>query len=258
MDQILKNEILPPLLFFVAFSVVFIFLELVLVFVMNGLGRKYWEFVIDVVIRSEVHYGKAIRYALILALSGIVAMVILLSPLIDILVRGTSEMRLFALVLALVMALFYFVTIRKTARMELERNIYRVVFFLVSIALYIVILCVAEKSYGDYVRYVNANFINPTIETVGNVLEKQERERLLGQFRELNAKGLCVDKDYTQSKEIGLKNFVWVEDEPALAYGVARPDSVNDPKGYLKGRACSDEKNTFLLTEWGSWYWVIQ
>jgi hypothetical protein len=258
MDQILKNEILPPLLFFVAFSVVFVFLEVLLVFVLNGLGRKYWEFVIDVVIRSQVHYGKAIRYALVFVLAAILAAVILFTPLIDILVRGSGEMRLFALLLALVMALFYFVTIRKTARMKLERDVYRIVFFLVSIALFILILSIAERSYGDYVRYVDANFINPTVETVGGVLENQERDRLLVQFREMNAKGLCVIRDYTQSKEVGLKNFVWIMDEPSLAFGAARPDPAKDPKGYLRGKACSDGKDTFLLTEWGSWYWVIQ
>ncbi len=258
MDQILKNEILPPLLFFVAFSVVFIFLELLLVFVLNSLGRKYWEFVIDVVIRSQVHHGKAIRYALVFVLAVVVAAVVLFTPLVEVLVRGSGEMRLFALILALVMAFFYLVTIRKASRMHIERVIYHVVFFLVSIALYIVILCIAEKSYGDYVRYVNANFINPTVETVGNVLENREKDRLLAQFRDMNAKGLCPEKDYTQSKEIGLKNFIWVSDEPALAFGTSKPDSVNDPKGYLKGKVCTDGKSTFLLTEWGSWYWVIQ
>lgn len=258
MDPILKNEIIPPLLFFVAFSVVFIFLEIVLVFVLNSLGRKYWEFVVDVVIRSQVHYGRVIRVLLIFVLAAILAAVVLLTPLVDVLVRGTGEMRLFALVLALMMVLFYLVTIRKTARMELERNIYRIVFFLVSIALYIVILGFAERSYGDYVRYVNANFINPTVETVGKVLEDRERENLLSQFREMNQRGLCVVMDFTQSKEAGLMSFVWIKDEPSLAYGTALPDSVNNPKGYLGGRVCTNGKDTFLLTEWGSWYWVIR
>jgi hypothetical protein len=152
--------------------------------------------------------------------------------------------------------LFYSITIRKTSRTEIERNIYRVVFFLVSIALYIVILCVAEKSYGDYVHYVNAKFINPTAQAVSDTLESRERERLLNQFREMNAKGLCIPADYGESK-VALTNFVLVETDFGLAFGEGRPDPSN-PKSYLKGRSCTDGKETFLLTEWGSWYWVIQ
>ncbi len=256
MEQVFKNEIVPPLLFFIVFSVVFSFLELLLVFFLNSLGRKYWEFMIDVVIRSRVHHGGVIRAVLAFAIASVVAVVVLFTPMVDVLVRGGGEMRLFALVLALVMALFYSITIRKSARTEIERNIYRMVFFLVSIALYIVILYVAEKSYGDYVRYVNAKFINPTVQVVSNTLENREKDRLLGQFREMNAQGLCVPADYSESK-VALTNFVLVETDPGLAYGQGEPDPAN-PKGYLKGRACSDGKETFLLTEWGSWYWVIQ
>jgi len=256
MDPVFKNEILPPLIFFVLFSVVFSFLELLLIFVLNGLGRKYWEFVIDVVIRSRVHHGKIIRLVLVFVVAAVVASAVLFTPLVDVLVRGSNEMRLFALVLALVMALFYSITIRKTSRMEIERNIYRVVFFLVSIALYIVILCVAERSYGDYVRYVNAKFINPTAQAVSNTLESREKDRLLNQFREMNAKGLCVSADYSESK-VALTNFVLVETDLGLAFGEGKPDPSN-PKSYLRGKTCSDGKETFLLTEWGSWYWVIQ
>ncbi|MBI5421734.1 hypothetical protein HZA44_01220, partial [Candidatus Peregrinibacteria bacterium] len=183
--------------------------------------------------------------------------VILFSPLLEILVTTGREMRLFALLLALVMALFYSINIRKTATLEVEKAIYRFVFFIVSLFIYVAVLVVAVKSYDGYVRLVSDAFINPTAIRLGQALAQREKERLLGQFRGMNAQGLCVATDYTDSKEVGLKNFVWVEDEPALAFGSAKPDSEN-PKNFLKGKACTDEKNTFLLTEWGSWYWVIQ
>lgn len=257
MEQVLKNEIIPPLLFFIAFSIVFTFLELLLIFALNRLGQKYWEFVIDVLIRAKVHHGKIIRCAVIVVLGVVGLGVILFSPLLEILLTASREMRLFALMLALVMALFYSINIRKTATLEVEKAIYRFIFFIVSLFIYVVVLVVAVKSYGGYVRLVNDAFINPASIRVGQALDQREKENLLGQFRSMNEQGLCVTTDYTDSKEVGLKNFVWVEDEPALAFGGATPDSKN-PKGYLKGRACSNGKDTFLLTEWGSWYWVIQ
>jgi hypothetical protein len=256
MDSILKNEILPTLLFFVMFSIAFSFLELLLIFILNGLGRKYWTFVVDFVIRSHVHHGAWIRRGLIVLLGFALAAVIVYTPLVDILVGSSREMRLFALALALVMALIYSISIRKTARTQIERTIYRVIFFLVSLVLYIGILAIAQTSYTRYFQFVDTQLINPAAQTVGQSLEDQQKQTLLEQFRAMNQKGLCKPIDYSQSKEVGLKNFVLVTTDPGLAFGSAFPDT-SDPKAFLKGRQCTDGKNTFLLTEWGSWYWVI-
>jgi hypothetical protein len=35
------------------------------------------------------------------------------------------------------------------------------------------------------------------------------------------------------------------------------PINHYDPKEYLSGRACSKGDTTFLITEHGQWYWVI-
>jgi len=258
MDQVIYNEILPPLIFFIIFSIAFSLLELIVIFFLNRVEQKHWEFMIDVVIRAKVHHGKMIHYTILLGIGVLVLVFILFTPLVEVLTMASKELKLFALLLAVVMLLIYSLNLRKSTRLEIEKKIYGTIFLIISIVFYVFILILANESYESYVNYVNQQFINPTVKKVEIVIEEKEEEKLLDQFRAQYLSNGCEAVDYTkEEKEILLKNLQLMAREPELAFGDKIVD-ISDPEQSLKGMACSDGEHTYLLTENGNWYWVSE
>lgn len=259
MDQVIYNEILPPVIFFVVFSVAFSLLELIVIFLLDRIESKHWEFMIDVVIRTKVHHGKLIKYSVLIILAAFSAILLIYTPLIDVLASSTKELKIFAVLLALVMFLIYAVNVRKSTKIAIEKKIYETIFFVMSLVLYVSILILANESYGTYAEYIKTNLINPAVQSVEAVTEEQKKNQLLKKFREQYLNNECEKADYSQEEEKAhvVKNFVLIAKEPELAYEDGEFDP-EDPKSVLKGMRCLDGENTFILTANGNWYWVIE
>ena len=258
MDFILQNELIPSLIFFIAFSVIFSLVELILALILNGMERKHWEFMIDVVIRAKVHHHFAIKVITSVMLIMLIGSVLWLTPLIDVIINFPKELKIFALFLPLLMFLIYWINVRRSARLEIEKKIYSGVFFIFSLILYIVILLIAQSSYGDYVDYVNNKLVAPTVQKLEQVKHKKEESNLLKKFRIQYQEGKCSEADYTkEEKETLLKNLLLIAREPELAFGDKTVD-INNPEESLRGMACSDGEHTYLLVENGNWYWVSE
>ena len=258
MEQVIYSEILPPLIFFIIFSIAFSLLELIVIFLLNRVEQKHWEFMIDVVIRFRVHHKKMIQYIIIVAVGVLVLSFILFTPLIEVMTLASNELRLFAALLALVMLLIYSINLRKSTRLDIEKKVYGTIFLVVSIVFYVFILILANERYKSYANYVNRQFISPAGKKVETVIEEKEETRLLKKFREQYLNNECEKADYTQEKkEILLKNLQLIASEPKLAFGDKTVD-ITDPAETLRGMACSDGEHTFLLVENGNWYWVSE
>lgn len=256
MDQI-YIDIIPPLLFFISFFIVFSLFELIIVFFLNRMERKHWEFMIDVVIRAKVHYAKVIKWSVLTVFAALVIFLILFTPFLEVFETASGELKLFAAFLALAMVLIYFLNVRKNTKLDIEKKIYKTVFFILSIVIYVIILIIANESYGRYKEYINTQVINPAIEEVGKISERQEEEELLNKFREMYLNGDCADVDYSQNNGGGsVINFVLVSAEPELSFGDIT--EFADPKAQFRGKGCTDGENSFLLNGLGRWYWVIE
>ncbi len=258
MEFILQNELIPPLIFFIAFSVIFSLIELIFALILNGMERKHWEFMIDVVIRTKVHHSVAVRLIVFLFLGGLIGALFWLTALPDIFVSFSKELKLFAILLPFLMLLIYQINVRKSARLNIEKKIYGVLFFVISLVFYVVILLVANRSYGIYVDYINEKLVDPTVQKVERVIEEREEDELLEKFRLKYQEGGCNPADYTkEEKEKLLKNLLLIAREPELAFGDKKVD-VNNPEESFRGMACSDGEHTYLLVENGNWYWVSE
>lgn len=256
MDQVILNDILPTVIFFVIFSLVFTLLELIVVLILNNLEKRNWEWLIDVIIRSEVHHGKIIRYSILIFIGILIIGCIKFTPLVGVLTTASGGFKLFALLLGLVMLLFYSINVRKVSKIRIEKKIYGIVFFIISLALYILIIVTANESYATYNIYVNKNFIKPAVEKVENVLEDREKNQLLSNARQQYLTNGCRQVDYTkEEKEILMKNILLLANEPDLAFGDKIVD-LDNPEEALRGTECSDGEKTLLLVENGSWYLV--
>lgn len=254
----LQNELIPPLIFFVVFSILFSLIELIFALILNRIERKHWEFMIDVVIRTKVHHSLAVRVIIFLFLGVSIGALVLFTSLADIFVSFSKELKLFALLLPFLMLLIYRVNVRKSARLNIEKKIYGFLFFIISLIFYIAILITAQRSYGLYADYLNEKFIHPTVQKVESVMENREDSQLLKKFRLQYQEGGCNQVDYTkEEKEKLLKNLLLIASEPELAFG-DKTINVDNPEESLRGMACSDGERTYLLVENGNWYWVSE
>ncbi|MBN1258295.1 hypothetical protein JXA05_00905 [Candidatus Peregrinibacteria bacterium] len=230
-------------------------MELMLLLLLNRLGHKYWEFVIDRLIRAKVHFPRTVRAAAVLSIVFLVLLLALKTPILSVLALATPAVQSFAAALVFVMVAAYFVMTRKVAKKGLERKVYQYAYFVTSLILYVFILIMASHGYEMYRNFVNTQLVAPTAENVRAGLDDFKKEALLRQFREEVDAGRCVFTDYSKSKEAGVKHFVFIAKEE----GAAVSDFSDEVQGFalLKGQVCTDGENTFLLTEQGFWYHVI-
>ncbi|MBU1018206.1 hypothetical protein KKA33_04225 [Patescibacteria group bacterium] len=259
MEPAFYNELIPLFIFFLVFLATLSLMELIVIFLLNRIGQANWQFMIDIVIRAKVYHGRLIRWLVIIALMIFVICMLFCTPLLELLMTASNEMRLFAALLALVMVLIGLINIRKNAHVAIERKIYQIIFFVISFFIYIFILTAAQESYQSYANYIQTQLIDPTVKTMELAKEERKEDRLLKKFHKQYQEGKCIDADYTElsGRQVVVKSFVLIASEPILAFSDA-PINLEDPKANLKGKKCTDGENTFLLTEHGNWYWITE
>jgi len=250
----MSDNFVPLLAFFIAFFIAFSLLELMIIWILNGLEKKHWAFVIDRLIRAKVHYGKAIGLIATAGMALVLLLILFATPFFSIFTAATPIVKNFSLILLLVMILIYFTTTRKMTRMALEKKVHGYIYFMISLILYAFIIIMADQSYNSYKGYMNTTFTEPVVSNVESALDKKEEERLHQQFRDYYLSGKCEDIDYTSLESEGLLHFVFVTEDADLVQSAPLPDGAPPA---LKGKKCTDGENTFLLTEQGRWYWVI-
>jgi len=257
MDQSVLNDFIPPLIFFIIFFLVFTLLEFIVVLFLNNLEKKNWEWLIDVLIRSEVHHKKIVRFTVMIVIGALIILFISFTPLVRILTTESDGFRIFALLLGLVMLLFFMVNIRKATKIRIEKKIYGLAFLVISLIFYLSVIILAHESYSSYADYVNSKIIRPAVKGVENVIEEKEKASLIQNARNQYLANRCQPVDYTKGqKQILMENIQFLANDQSLVYGNGNTDLQN-PEG-LKGMACSDGENTLLLTENGNWYLVSE
>jgi len=253
MDQNSLYTILPPLIFFLFFFISFAFIELIFIFSLNRLISKYWKFVIDIIIRAKVRYGKLIQIAAISLIILLLLIVYFLTPFFQVFTSATPVLRNLSIILFFVILLIYFTTTRRMSKMALEKRVNRYIYFILSIVFYVGIVIAANSSYGAYQDYINTKFVSPTIQKVRATLSEQEKTNLLSQFKQDLEDGKCTFFDYSKQNNGGMIHFVFI----ARDDGATADEEIASEISALHGQVCSDTESTFLLTEDGVWYWVI-
>ena len=256
MNTELANSVIPSAVFFFAFFVAFSLLELLIIFVLNKLERQHWEFVIDTLIRAKVHHGRAIKVIALLGILLVLALILLLTPFLDVIRASTQEFRTFIAVLLFVMLLIYYTTMRKVTKMALEKKVHGYIYFLVSCVVFAFVVVMADQSYNAYTGYMKSQLIEPAAQKISAEMDAQEAEKILSAFRDDYFAGRCEAIDYKKEKPATLTHFVYARtDDDMIIEGAQVVDENGMP--LLKGHKCSDGKNTALITENGRWYWVI-
>ncbi|MFH0820613.1 MAG: hypothetical protein V1908_02455 [Candidatus Peregrinibacteria bacterium] len=245
----------PNVIFFIAFFLAFSLLELMLIVLLNRFARGHWVFFIDKIIRFQVHHRNSLRWFAYGSLFVAALFLFYSGSLGGVLFAATPELRWFSLSLAGVMILIYLLMTRRASKLAIERRIHTYLYALFSLFLFAFIVVLADQMYGSYQEWMNDTLIRPTVRQVQQTLDQQQKNVLLEKFQAQAKAGECQPVDYRAQEGEGLKQFVFVASDPDLIAS----DYVDgmDISTELRGQACTDGENTFLLKRDGSWYWVI-
>lgn len=255
MSSDFREILIPSIAFFVAFFLSFSLIEAVIILALNRLMFRYWGFTVNVLIRSKALYGSQIRVATLITITLLTGGLLFFTSFLQILASATMEIKVFAVEIFLAMILIYLTTTRKLTQLFIEKQIHLYLYLYVSVILYVFMVIQANQSYAQYKNFINANVVSVT-GGVERILESDQKGRLLKTFRNQVAEGGCTEVDFVQGAETtGVRHFVYVITDPDLARAQkALPEDEVDP---FVGRACTDGAETFLLTDYGKWYWVI-
>ena len=254
MNEIIYDEILPVFIFFIVFSIIFLILELIVVIFLDYMEKKYWKWMIDVVIRNKVYHGRLLKYGILILICLFFIALITFTPLTSALSDSSEGFKIFSVLLALVMLLIYLISIRRSSKIHTERMIYGIIFFAISLPFYFSVIIFAQKSYEQYDHYMAKNIIRPAVKTVETVIEEREKNQMIKTARSQYLTNGCEPVDYTLGKkETLIKNILFLGKDADLSFGdkAYYPD---EPSLALKGVLCSDGVNMLILTENGDWY----
>jgi len=246
------SSIIPPLLFFLVFFAAFAFFEMLIVYSLNVLQKKYWIFVVDHLIAAKVHHKKRIQAVVAGSLIILLGIVWLFTPFFLIINQATNTIKILGLVLVAVMVAVYFITSEKITKTSIERDLFQYLYFVISIILYVALMMAADTGYAQYQNYINQRVVEPTAKTVQTGIESLAVKDALDKAREAMRKGECLMENYDEKENQGLIHFVYLTTDDEFI--IDEPTEVTTT---LNGWQCAGEKN-LLITRQGKWYEVIR
>lgn len=249
----MSDNIAPLLVFFLAFLIAFTVVELLFIYILNRLEKRYWIFVVDVLMRARLHHKRIIGIIAIIGIMVVISLVLFVTPFIEVARASKPILKTFSLVLLVAMVLVYFFTARKMTKLALEKQVHSYLYFVISIILFAFMTIMADQSYSSYQNYINTELVNPATQQIKSEISGMEEESLLVQFKKDYLAGECEYIDYSQIEDPGLIQFVYITTDIELASGMTNPDE----EFLLEGQKCTDGENAMLLTEGGRWYWVV-
>lgn len=253
----LFDIIIPSVCFFIAFFMAYSFAETMIIVILNRIIFRYWGLTPEKLIESRQLYGKKIKFLTFAAVVALLALLTHFTGFIKILLASTTEIKALAAETLLAMALIYITTTRPLTKCEAERSIHKYLYIYLSVIVFIFTIITADQSYGQYKDFINAN-VTTTIRGVEKRMEKNEKDTLIEKFRQQIYKGACDEIDYLKKPGgIGVTNFVYISTNDDLIRAKTAYEEDTDFSKDLRGRECTNGVETFLLTDHGRWYWVI-
>ena len=256
MANIFYQYVIPNLLFFVVIFLIFTIAQAVIVLFLQWLEHKNHDRLMALALKSYKHYRKI---QLIFRLAGILLIILAILIILPYFDPNNlkPETTIFAGFMLLVITVVYFIVTNLKGKFSIRKRGDKIIYVLLSLILYIFILFLIDQKLPNYRIYVYNNMVNPVIAGIVNQSDANQQEQLLNQFRDMAKTEQCTLKNYKNEKYTGvIHNFLYVATDADLKIikGPMLPHN-NDAK--IKGRNCTNGKETFLLTDYGEWYWVI-
>lgn len=257
MNSELTEIIIPSIAFFLAFLLTFTLFELLIILILNGFVLKHWSFVVDVVIKARVQHGKLIQRITLVSVAIFLALLFYYTNVFAIVRDSSPEEQLYAAEILLVVIFTYIRSTRYVVELTFLKSIHKYLYVYLSSLIAVGMILVVHAQYQNYQKLVNATLVSPIEAQTKIVIENYKRKKLLNEFRRQIHNNKCEYVDYTLDLKAGkTKHFVYVTTDPELSTSNVTY-SGDDTTNYTTGHACTHENETFLLTEHGLWFWVI-
>lgn len=258
MSSDLFEIIIPSVAFLMAFFLAYTLLEMGITLFLNAFIFRHWGFAAQATDPRPTQDSGHIELGICLFISAFVITMVCYSRIFDILLSSSAEVRVFTLELFLAMLLVYSLTTHQLQQNNFVKKIHKYLFFYLSSIVFVLSTLFANQYYETYKNYIHANLIAPLAGEHPMTLESRERKRLLALFRHQIYNDLCPRTDYTTVYKSGrVTNFVYVVTHPDLSIA-DKPILRSNLKDYLSGRLCTSKDISFLLTDHGQWYWVVE
>lgn len=258
MSSELFEIIIPSIGFFAAFFLAYLLVEMMVVVILNRLIFRAWGIATQITDYPKLKRNHRLELGVSLFIAFSTIALVLRSRLIELLLVSQLGTRLFALEAFLGMVLIYSITTHQLVRDDFIQKVHKYLYFYLSSIVFVVCIILADRYYGTFQNYIRANIIVPIANDRSLVMENKLRQELLADFRYRVKKGTCPRVDFTTPNQIGIvRNMVYVTTHPDLNISKT-PILRSNPRDYLTGWLCDDLRASFLLTEHGQWYWVVQ
>jgi len=247
--------VIPNILFFVVIFLLFFILESLIVFFLLWLENKKHDWLMFFMLKVYRYYRKirlVFRIGGFLIFAGVL---VIISPYLAV-SAPKAETTILALTMLIVMTLIYFILTQLKGRLSIRKLGDKTLYFILSILLYIFILLLINNKFPEYRQYVYKNVVSPVVVSAEKQLDENKREQLLSEFRVMLKNGQCPYKDYHGENNTGLiYNFMYITTDSDLK--TSDKPTIPGASAAINGRVCSNGTETFLITEGGAWYWVI-
>lgn len=263
MGSDLFEIILPSFAFLIAFFMANILLEMGVIFLLNYFFYRHCIAVSKIACARKKKWHRPTELALCLFLSFSLLAIIVSTHAIELLLVSDWEIKIYTLELFLATILVYRITahlLPNDACGNCKRFLtkaHQYLYFFTSAFFAILTLLLISQHYEDFKRFVHSNLAYPITGQPTLILKNGTKSGFLITFRQQIYQGLCPRTDYSASSaDTPVVNMVYVTTQTDLRINPL-PINHYDPKEYLSGRACTQGDTTFLLTDHGQWYWVI-
>ena len=250
--------IVPSIFFFIAFFLAYSLVEAFIILLLNRIMFRTWGFTLEKLKTNHERYGGKIRFVTLFLIGVVIAAMLKLTNLLEILQAATLEIKVLAIETLLAMVLIYLTTTRKLTQFEMEKSIHKYLYIYLSIVVFTFTMLMADTSYARYKDFINAN-VTAVVKGAERKLESSYKNDLVADFRKKIYQGECPEINFlTAPAGTGVKNFVYVVTNSDLVRATMAYDADTDTAKDLRGRLCTNNVETFLLTDHGRWYWVIE
>ncbi|MFH0820724.1 MAG: hypothetical protein V1908_03030 [Candidatus Peregrinibacteria bacterium] len=258
MNSELFDIIIPSLAFFIAFFLAYSMVEILIILLLNRMIFHTWDLTPEKWVQSKELYKAKIKIVTLLTIILLIGLLIYFTDFLTILFAATLEIQTLAAETLLAMILIYLTTTRKLTREGIERSIHKYLYIYMSVIVFTFTITLADSSYGHYKEFINAN-VTTTIRGVEKTIESREKTALVENFRKQIYQGQCTEINFlNQPQKTTVTNFVYITTNDDLIRAETTYEEDPDVAKDLRGRLCTDGIQTFLLTDHGRWYWVIE
>jgi hypothetical protein len=256
MNLDLFEIIVPSLSFFVAFFLIYLILEMVVVVILNRLVFSHWGLMTETPNNPKLKRSYEAEVGISLFISVSIVFLVLKSRIVDLLLISHIGIRLFALQAFLGMVLIYLITTRQLIKNDFIKKIHKYLYFYLSAIVFVAVVIQVNQAYGRLQDYLQVNVIHPYVTHRSLTLENKLTDDLLTAFRHKVSNHACPWVDLSTPDQLSkVQNMAYLTTHADLDIA-SKPINRKNPRDFLTGWLCTDPRATFLLTEHGEWYWM--